>query len=355
MKICVVGAGAIGGVLAFRLAAQGHDVCVVARGPHLAAIVERGLTMIDGLDAGRVATRRVAASDDPAAFGVQDVVFVTLKAHAIPAMLKRLQPLLGPDTMVVPAINGLPWWYFQRDGGDHDGLVVESVDPAGDMSTWIAPERIVGCVVHVGAEVPEPGVIRHSAGRLFVIGEIDRGLAEPLTARVRALGAALEACGLAANVSANIRYDVWAKLIGNLSFNPVAALTCADMARICASEPLLEVIRAMLVEGMDVARAYGIVIAMTPDERIDVARQLGPVRISMHQDFAAGRKPEVDAIVGSVIELAERVDVPVPVIRMIHALVQTRAISEGLLDAPLHRADADRGAAGAKSRAMIGR
>ncbi len=331
MKICVVGAGAIGGVLAFRLAAKGHDVSVVARGPHLAAIVARGLTMIDGIDQDRVATQPVAASDDPAAFGVQDVVFVTLKAHAIPAMLKRLAPLIGPETMIVPAINGLPWWYFQREGGDHDGMVIDSVDPDGDMSAGVAPERIVGCVVHVGAEVPEPGVIRHSAGRLFVIGEIDRGLAQPQTERVCRLGAALDDCGLTATVSTDIRHDVWTKLIGNLSFNPVAALTYADMGRICASEPLLDVIRAMLVEGMAVARAYGIVIAMTPDERIAIARHLGPVRISMHQDFAAHRKPEIDAIVGSVIELAGRADVPVPVTRMVRALVETRAISEGLL------------------------
>jgi 2-dehydropantoate 2-reductase len=331
MKICVVGAGAIGGVLAFRLAAAGHEVSVVARGPHLAAIVGRGLTMIDGLAQGRIAAQRVAASDDPAAFGPQDVVFVTLKAHAIPAMLKRLGPLMGPDTIVVPAINGLPWWYFQREGGVHDGLIVTSVDPDGDMRAWVAPERIVGCVVHVGADVPEPGIVKHSAGRLFIVGEIDRGLADPSSARVRRLAAALDACGLTGTVSTDIRHDVWAKLIGNLSFNPVAALTYADMARICASEPLLDVIRAMLVEGMAVARAYGIAIAMTPDQRIDLARHLGAVRISMHQDFAAHRKPEIDAIVGSVIELAERVEVPVPVIRMVRSLVEARAVSEGLL------------------------
>jgi 2-dehydropantoate 2-reductase len=331
MKICVVGAGAIGGVLAFRFAAAGHDVSVVARGPHLAAIVEHGLSMIDGPAGGARSTVRVAASDDPAAFDVQDVVFITLKAHAIPAMLTRIAPLIGAHTLVVPAINGLPWWYFQREAGPHDGLVVRSVDPHGDMARWIAPEHLIGCVVHVGADVPEPGLVKHSAGRLLVIGEIDRSLAEPVTERVRALGAAIDAIGLQAQLSQHIRYDVWAKLIGNLSFNPVAAITYADMARIGASEPLLDIIRAMLVEGMAVARAYGIVIAMTPDERIDMARHLGAVRISMHQDFAAQRKPEIDAIVGSVIELAERVDVAVPVTRMIRALVEERAISDGLL------------------------
>ena len=332
MKIGVVGAGAIGGVLAFRFAAHGHEVSVVARGPHLAAIVERGLTMIDGPAGGKVATVRVAASDDPASFGVQDVVFITLKAHAIPAMLKRIAPLVGPHTMVVPAINGMPWWYFQREAGVHDGLVVQSVDPHGDMAHALAAEHLIGCVVHMGADVPEPGVVLHSAGRLFVIGEIDRGLAEPVTDRVRMLGAAIDGIGLEARLSRDIRHDVWAKLIGNLSFNPVAAITYADMARICGSEPLLDIIRAMLVESIAVARAYGVVIAMTPDERIAVARHLGAVRISMHQDFAAHRKPEIDAIVGSVIELAARVDVQMPVTRMIRALVEARAISENLLD-----------------------
>lgn len=331
MKIAVVGAGAIGGVLAFRLAATGHAVSIVARGPHLDAIRTRGLSMIDGPGGGAVSTQAVAASDDPGDFGVQDVVFVTLKAHAIPDMLPRMKPLVGPSTIVVPAINGLPWWYFQKLGGPHDGLVSRSVDPRGDMADQLPPEHVIGCVVHVGADVPEPGLVKHSAGRLFIVGEIDASLADPMTDRLRTLGSALDAAGLEGRIVADIRTEVWAKLIGNLSFNPVAALTYADMARICGDEGLLDVIRAMLREGMDVARAYGVEVRMTPDQRIDIARELGPVRISMHQDFAARRKPEIDAIVGSVVELADRAGVPVPTTRMVLALIEARAISDGLL------------------------
>lgn len=333
MKICVVGAGAIGGLLAFRLAASGHDVSVVARGAHGAAIVAQGLSLVDHPAGGLRSTQPVRASERPEDFGVQDIVFIGLKAHAIPDLLPRIAAMVGPETMLVPAINGMPWWYFQKHGGSLDGLVVASVDPRGDMATIVDPSRIIGCVVHAAAEVREPGVVHHTAGKLFIVGEIDRSLADPLTPRVKALGAAIEAAGLAPTVSADIRTDVWSKLIGNLSFNPVAALAFADMQRICASEGLLDVIRPMLAEGIAVAKALGIHIGMTPDERIAVARKLGAARISMHQDFEAGRKPEVDAIVASVIELAARVDVPVPVTRMIHALVRERAISDRLIEA----------------------
>ena len=331
MKICVVGAGAIGGLLAFRLAAAGHEVSVVARGAHRDAIATRGLTLVDH-QMDRTDTQTMAASAEPSDFGVQEVVFIGLKAHAIPAMLPRIAPLLGKTTMLVPAINGVPWWYFQREGGEHDGLVVTRVDPRGDMASAVEAQAIIGCVVHAAAEVREPGVVHHTKGNGFIVGEIDRGLTDPITPRLMTLGAAINQAGLDATLSREIRHDVWAKLIGNLSFNPVAALTFADMGRLCASEGLLAVIRPLLNEGMAVARGYGVHIAMTPDERIDVARRLGAARISMHQDFEARRKPEIEAIVGSVIELAEHVDVPVPITRMIYALVRERALSDGLLD-----------------------
>ena len=332
MKICVVGAGAIGGVLAFRLAASGNDVSVIARGAHRAAIASRGLTLVDHLDGERVATQAMQAVEDPAALGVQDVVFIGLKAHAIPALLPRIATLVGPHTMLVPAINGVPWWYFQREGSVHDGLVVASVDPAGTMHAAVDASAVIGCVVHAAAEVREPGVVHHTGGRGFIVGEIDRTLADPRTARIERLANALGDAQLQATVSTDIRKDVWMKLIGNLSFNPVAALTYAHMGRICGSESLLDVIRPMLREGVAVAAAYGIEIGMTPDQRIDIARHLGAARISMHQDFEAHRMPEIDAIVGAVIELAQRVNVPVPVTRMIEALVRQRAISDGLLE-----------------------
>ncbi len=332
MKICVVGAGAIGGLLAFRLAGAGHTVSVIARGAHCDVIAARGLTLVDHLDGQRVASVPMAASEDPAAFGPQDIVFVGLKAHAIPALLPRIATLVGPQTMLVPAINGVPWWYFQREGGIHDGLVVRSVDPAGDMGRAVDAGSIVGCVVHAAAEVREPGVVHHTGGRGFIVGEIDRALADPRTGRVERLAAALRESQLDATVSGDIRTDVWMKLIGNLSFNPVAALTYADIGRIASSASLHQVVRPMLLEGMAVAAAYGVEIPMSVDQRIALASKLGSARISMHQDFEAHRKPEIDAIVGAVIELAERVAVPVPVTRMIHALVRERAVREGLLD-----------------------
>ena len=330
MKVCVVGAGAIGGLLAFRLAAAGNEVSVVARGAHREAIASRGLTLVDYKDGRSSATQPMHAVEDLGVLGPQDAVFIGLKAHAIPALLPRIATLVGPQTMLIPAINGVPWWYFQCEGSAHDGLVVRSVDPAGTMHAAVAATSIVGCVVHAAAEVREPGVVHHTGGKGFIVGEIDRSLADPKTVRIERLAAVLRDAKLDATISSDIRKDVWSKLIGNLSFNPVAALTYADMGRICGSEALLDVIRPMLREGLAVASAYDIEIGMTPDQRIDVARHLGAARISMHQDFEAHRKPEIDAIVTAVIELANRVNVPVPVMRMVEALVRQRAISEGL-------------------------
>ena len=331
MKICVVGAGAIGGLLAFRLADAGHEVSVVARGAHLAAIASRGLTLVDHVADGEARSLVIPASSEPRDFAPQDIVFIALKTHAIGAMLPRIAPLLGPETLVVPAINGLPWWYFLREGGRHEGMHLASVDACGEMAALLDAHRLIGCVVHAAAEVREPGVVHYTGGRRFIVGEIDRGLADPFTARVSKLASIIDAARLEALVSSDIRVDVWAKLIGNLSFNPVAALTSARMDRICANEALLDVIRPMLLEGMAVARHYGVEIAMTPDQRIAVARRLGPARISMHQDFEAGRTPEIDAIVGAVIELADKAGIAVPIMRMMHALVRERARNHGLL------------------------
>ena len=331
VKICVVGAGAIGGLLAFRLAESGHSVSIVARGAHLAAIASRGLTLVDHVADGETRSLLLPASSEPRDFAPQDIVFIGLKTHAIGAMLPRIAPLIGPETMVVPAINGMPWWYFLREGGHHDGMHLASLDPHGEMAAQLDARHLIGCVVHAAAEVREPGVVHYTGGRRFIVGEIDRGLPDPFTARLAKLAAAIDAARLEAVASSDIRVDVWAKLIGNLSFNPVAALTSARMDRICANEALLAVIRPMLIEGMAVARHYGVEIAMTPDERIAVARRLGPAKISMHQDFEAGRTPEIDAIVGAVIELAEQAGIAVPITRMMHALVRERAINEGLL------------------------
>ena len=333
MKICVVGAGAIGGLLAFRLADAGNDVSVVARGAHRDAIAAHGLTLVDHA-AGGAQTLAIPASGEPRDFGVQDIVFIGLKAHAIGAMLPKIAALVGPETMVVPAINGLPWWYFQHEGGPYDGAHLVSLDPGGTMAAHLNARHLIGCVVHAAAEVREPGVVHHTGGKRFIVGEIDRALSDPVTPRVLRLAAAIDAARLAAVVSRDIRVDVWSKLIGNLSFNPVAALTLARMDRLCAHEGLLGVIRPMLLEGMAVARHYGVDLAITPDERIAVARHLGSAKISMHQDFEAQRTPEIAAIVGAVIELADKAGIAVPVTRMLYALVEERAISLGLITRP---------------------
>jgi len=338
MKICVVGAGAMGGTIAFQLARTGHEVSVVARGQHLAAICERGLTLVNHAEGGVRATIRLRASDDPttlaAEVGPQDVVVIGLKAHAIPAMLPRLAPLLGAQSILLPAINGLPWWYFCRELGPHDGAIIRSVDPDGAMVSLVNASQIIGCVVHLAGEVREPGIVHFTGGAKLVLGEIDRGLANPLTIRLGNLTEALNHAGFQAVASPDIRHDVWSKLIGNLSFNPVAALSGLLMDAICAHEGLLDIIRPMIAEGMAVAAKFGVVIPMTPDQRVDVARQLGRAKISMHQDFEAGRRPEIDAIVGAVVEVAGWVGIDVPTVRIVEALVRARAAGLGLLGAP---------------------
>jgi 2-dehydropantoate 2-reductase len=317
VKACIVGAGAIGSVVGARLAAAGHEVCLVARGEHLAAIRARGLAV---KDAEGTRTLRLAAAEAPADFGPQDAIFVTLKAPAIGAMLPRLAPLLAPDTAVVTAINGIPWWYFQREGGRFDGSAVACLDPDGAMLRALDPRHLVGCVVHAAAEVTAPGVVHHTGGRDFILGEIDGST----TPRLQAIAAAINAAGLQAPVSRRIRDDLWTKLIGNASYNPIAALTGARMDEINASPGLLDLIRRMMIEAMQVAAALGARITVTVEERLALARKLGAARISMLQDLERGRPLEIDAIVGAVAELGRRAEVPTPTIDGVEALVRER-------------------------------
>lgn len=329
MKICIIGAGGIGGTIGARLARAGQRVSVVARGAHLQALREQGLRFVDHVDA-RQDVLRLPAFDDPAQLaqvhGPQDLLFIALKAHSIGPMLPRLAPLLNPDSIVVPTINGLPWWYFYGAGGAHDGERIRVLDPAGTLFGALDCARLLGCVVHVAAEQRRPGEVHHTGGRRLVLGEPGRSMSDRLHRVCTLLGeAGFEAVG-----SKDIRADIWWKLLGNLSFNPVAALTGYLMNAIVADEAVLDVIRAAMREGMAVCSHYGYPMQMTPDQRIDVARQLGAARISMLQDIEQRRRLELDAIVGTVVELAERAGIAVPTIRMLHALTQARARALGI-------------------------
>jgi 2-dehydropantoate 2-reductase len=325
MRVAIVGAGSIGAVLGAKLAASGHEVVLVARNAHLAALRARGLTLVDHVGSAS-GTYPLPASDAPSDFPPQDLVVIGLKAHAIPPMLPRIAPLVSDDTVVVPAINGLPWWYFHGVGGAMEGLTLRSLDPERAMFTALDPAHIIGCVVHVSAEVRAPGEVHHTGGRRLILGELNN----TPSARLHRVCDALDAAGFEAVRSDHIRLDVWTKLIGNLSFNPIAALTGYLMNEIIADARVLDVIRTMMVESMRVADHFGVHVAMTPDQRIDLARQLGAVKISMLQDLEQRRRLELDAIVGSVIELAERAGIDVPTVRHVHALAHARARALGI-------------------------
>ena len=325
MRVAIVGAGSIGAVIGAKLATAGHDVVLIARNAHLAAIRERGLTLVDHVG-NASGTYRLPASAEPADFPVQDLVVIALKAHAIAAMLPRIAPLVAPRTVVVPAINGLPWWYFSGVGGALDGLALRSLDPDGTMFASLDPAQLLGCVVHIAAEVRAAGEVHHSSGRRLILGELDNSA----TSRLEHVCSALDGAGFDAQRSTGIRLDVWTKLIGNLSFNPIAALTGYLMDEIIADERVLDVIRTMMVEAMCVSEHYGVRVTMTPDERIGIARQLGGVKISMLQDLEQRRRLELAAIVGSVLELADRAGLDAPTVRHVYALALARARALGI-------------------------
>ena len=332
MKICVVGAGAIGGVLAARFAHAGFDTSVIARGAHLQAMRARGLTLKtrDGS-----ITAPVRADDDPAALaaetGVQDLIFIALKAHQIAAMLPLLKPLIGPDTVVIPAINGVPWWYFFREGGRFDGARVQCLDADGAMQRALDPHQIVGCVVHASGEVTAPGEVSWNGQKLFVIGEPDGSLSR----RLNALAEAMVKAGFEPRVSERIRDEVWMKLIGNAPFNPVAALTRARMDLSCASPELIGFLRSAMEEMTRVADAYGIRQLVTIDRRLEIAKSIGPVKISMHQDLELGRSMEITAIVGAYLELAAKVGIASPLLSGLHGMISALAANASPLSSSL--------------------
>jgi 2-dehydropantoate 2-reductase len=323
MRICVFGAGAVGGYLGAKLTQAGAEVGLVARGPHLAAMRADGLTLIED---GMRATVPVTAVEDPAALGPQDYVVITLKAHSVPAAVPRLAPLLGPTTTVVSGVNGIPWWYFYGVEGPLANARLASVDPGGVQWDDIGPERVLGCVVYPAAEVEAPGVVRHIEGNRFSLGEPTGDRSE----RALRLSEALSAAGLKAPVRPRIRDEIWVKLWGNLSFNPISALTLATLDVICADPGTRALARAMMLEAEAIGTALGVRFPIDVDRRIDAAAAVGAHRTSMLQDLEAGRPLEIDALVASVQELGRLTGVATPAIDAVLALIRLRVRSVGL-------------------------
>jgi 2-dehydropantoate 2-reductase len=321
MRVCIYGAGAIGGYLGVQLALAGEDVTLIARGPHLQAMRQNGVRLLIG-DEERVA--RPACTDDPASAGIQDYVIVTLKAHSVPAIVDPLQALLGPETAVVTASNGVPWWYFYGLEGSWRDRRLESVDPGGRLWEAIGPQRVIGCVVYPAAEVLEPGVIRHTEGNRFTLGEPDGSK----SARVRQLSAALIGAGLRAPIR-DIRNDMWMKLWGNLAFNPISALTLATLDVVATDVGTRAVARAMMTEAQAIGERLGARFAVDIGRRLDGGAAVGKHRTSMLQDLELGRPMEIEALVGAVQEMGRLVELPTPTIDTVLALVRQRASVAG--------------------------
>lgn len=324
MKICIVGAGAIGGMLGVKLALAGHCVTLVARGPNLAAIRAGGmqLHMADGT---RLHARNVGVAATPGEVeSRQDIVILGMKAHQVTAVAPAIAQMLHAESAVLPMQNGIPWWYFQRvpDGNPalarHAGRPVAAVDPDGAIGAGIDPRHIVGCVVYPAAELVAPGVVRHVEGDRFALGEPD-GVA---TTRLRVLARIFEDAGLKAPVLEDIRSEIWLKLWGNLSFNPISALTHSTLEDICRFPVSRELAAGMMREAQEVGERLGARFRVPLDRRIAGAEKVGRHKTSMLQDIEAGRDPEVDALVGSVIELGEVVGTPTPTIRAVYALAK---------------------------------
>ncbi|MGY3437607.1 MULTISPECIES: 2-dehydropantoate 2-reductase [unclassified Marinovum] len=323
MKICIFGAGAIGGYMGAKLAQAGADVSLVARGPHLAAMKANGLRLIE--DSGEIRVP-VSASDHPADLGPQDYVVVTLKAHSVPPLVGGMAPLIGPNTTIVSGVNGVPWWYFHKHGGALEGTRLETVDPGNAQWDGFGPDRVLGCVVYPAAEVIAPGVVKHIEGNRFSLGEPDGTKSE----RALALSRALSAAGLKAPVRPKLRDEIWVKLWGNLSFNPISALTHATLDVLCTDPGTRAVARTMMLEAQEVAEALGIRFPIDVDRRIDGGAAVGAHRTSMLQDLDQGRPMEIDALVASVQELGRVTDTPTPTIDTVLGLVRLRARSAGL-------------------------
>lgn len=313
MKLCVVGAGAIGGYLAVGLARVCEEVSVVIRGANLQAVRAHGMKLL--ID-GRAEVARPRATDRMADLGVQDVVVLAMKAHQLAPVVPELGALIGPQTLVVTAQNGIPWWYFFGHGGPYEGRRIEAVDPGGVISAALPVDRTIGCIVYPACELEAPGVIRHIEGNRFSLGEIDGADTE----RVRALAQRFRDAGFKSPVVPDIRAEIWLKLWGNLSFNPISALTHATLEDICRFAETRALAASMMSEAQAIGAKLGVPFKVSLEKRIAGAEAVGAHKTSMLQDVESGRVLELDALVKSVIELGRITDTPTPAIDNVYAL-----------------------------------
>jgi 2-dehydropantoate 2-reductase len=320
VKICIYGAGAVGGLMAAWLARSGNEVSVVARGPQLEALRKDGLRVRDRAS-GKMATFSLVASDDPAVLGPQDYVIVAVKAQNLTQVAAGIGPLLGADTSIVTAMNGVPWWFFDclKYGGGSQRL--ESLDPDRSLSRAMPTQRVVGCVVHLAASTPEPGLISHNMGSKLILGQPGGAV----TTRVKRIATALTNAGFEIAVTGSIEKEFWVKLLGNVSFNPVSALTQSTANVLIESPEVKTYMVEIMKEVLAIGRAVGVDADIDPEARIDMARVLGPFKTSMLQDLEAGKRLEIDGLLAGTLEIARKAGVKAPYTESLFGLIRARA------------------------------
>ena len=316
MKVCVVGAGAIGGLLAVKLAFAGESVSVIDRGAHLSAIRSKGLHL--HWQDGTIWKANVKAFDKMAEAGEQDLVVLGVKAYDLRRAAEDIRHLLGPDTMVMTVQNGMPWWYFQKEGGGFEGTRLKSLDPDGLLSKAIHADRILGCVAYPAAAISAPGVIHHVEGERFPVGELDGTESE----RAKTISDALIKAGFKSRVINDIRAEMWLKAWGSLTFNPISALSHATMAGICRYPETRQLAVAMMTEAQAIAAKLGITFRHTIEQRVEGAEKVGEHKTSMLQDLEAGKPLENEALVGAILEMGRLTNTPTPVIESVYALIK---------------------------------
>lgn len=323
MKICIYGAGAIGGLMGLRLAQRGAQVSVVDVGPTLEAIKKNGLRVVEN---GRELTAKVIATDHPGVLGPQDLVIISVKGPTLKFIAPKIRYLIGPDTVIMTAMNGVPWWFFQSFGGQYAGTQLHSVDPDGIIAENIPVERVIGCVIMLSCRLIEPGVIEHVSGNKLSIGEADQSESE----RLHKTAQLLRDAGFEVNASCSIQKDIWLKLLGNMTHNPISAITGATMDRILDDPQVSDLCIKVMYEAAEIGKRFGCIMTDTPEQRQESTRSLGPFKTSMLQDVEAHKAVELDALVGAVSEIGHVVGVKTPYMDALLGLMRVKAQVLGL-------------------------